>query len=69
MQSRPVTRDPPGVRCTFLNSMRMFGRIQYFRTWGWVVVRVVVQGEAGFTALAPRFRWLLGTTDTHARRE
>jgi hypothetical protein len=23
----------------------------------------------GFTALAPRFRWLLGTTDTHARRE
>jgi hypothetical protein len=69
MQSRRVTRDSMGVRCTFLNIMRMFGRIQHFSSWGWAVGCLVVQGEAGFTALAPRFRWLLGTTDTHARRE
>jgi hypothetical protein len=40
MQSRRVTRDPPGVRCTFLNIMRMFGRIEYFSTWdGWLAAR------------------------------
>jgi hypothetical protein len=64
MQSRRVTRDSMGVRCTFLNIMRMFGRIQYFSTWGWAV-----GCPAGFAALAPRFRRLLGTTDTHPRRE
>jgi hypothetical protein len=37
MQSRRVTRDSMGVRCTFLNIIHMFGRIQYFRTWdGWL---------------------------------
>jgi hypothetical protein len=47
MQSRRVTQDSTGVRCTFLNIMRMFGRIEYFSTWGWVVGCPVVQGEAG----------------------
>jgi hypothetical protein len=65
MQSRRMTRDPPGVRCTLLNMMYMFGSCLcsvasstlVSRTGGWL--------PGG----ARRSSGLLGTTDNHARRE